>query len=182
MGREWSTVMIRTARNSSIFTESQAVAGVSILTFILSFFIFGCDSDTDALRRTFAKMAKQLEVDANVAANLYGEKRLIQPLALKFGEANCQHIVIKLEETPFSLRRDPNNLSLPYHATLEGTVTILPCGHRIRYRDEFMAADDKFRWVPLSTGELIVDSIRTLIEFDAKHRDTIRSNIYESQP
>lgn len=153
-----------------------------VLAAVFALLLVGCESDTDALRRTFAKMAKQLNIDSNVAASLYGEKRLLQPFVAKFGEANCQHIIIKLDETPYSLRRDPNNLSVPYHAELRGIVTILPCGHKILYRDEFMVATDKHAWAPLLTGESIISVIRTQIELDAKHRSTIRQNPYEPAP
>lgn len=154
----------------------------TVLMTALTIFLVGCESETDTLRRTFATMVKQLDIDANMAASLYDEKRLLRPLAAKFGDANCQRILIKLDETPYFLRRDPTNMSVPYRAELRGVVTILPCGHKILYRDEFMAANEKHQWAPLLTGESIVSSIRTKIELDATNRTTIRLNPYESRP
>ena len=102
------------------------------------------------------------------------------PSPLNLEKTTAGAIIIKVYETPYTLRRDPNDLLLPYRAELQGIATVMPCGHTILYRDELMAANDKYEWVPLLNGETIVSAIRTQIERDAEHRSTIRRNPYEA--
>jgi hypothetical protein len=139
----------------------------------------GCGSDTDKLTRNFEKKIKKLEFELTAAIRLNGAENLLKPLADKFGGNNCKTLVVNIDQVPYRLRREPNNMLAPYHAELHATVTILPCGHKIYVVDDWLSANEKHEWGWYPDVDMMLNLIKIHINSDAKTRSTIRRSPYE---
>lgn len=105
----------------------------SILFAAVTRLLAACESDTDKLKRSFENRVKRLESEMLVAAKTYGEARLLKPLADRFGEQNCRSLVVSLDRAPLSLRRQPNDLLLPYRAELAEPLQSCPADTRFTF-------------------------------------------------